>query len=284
MIKSYKFLTSIFLILFATSLAAQRGGPVNPDQCGPIWWHSKPRQDIYAGYSNLASRRSAAWNECSANYGSMSPAYYRCFNTVKSKSDVIKADLENKEKQGQIQYDRDRDRCLTVAKQNQENYERQQAYNRHAQQAEQQRVEQFNKAQNNAQRDTHNPAVQERTEKQQPDYQRQALAARQSVEAKAEQQRPAEIAAAVRRTDEQLGISDRRIEDFLKSPAASDYLNKMRAIMWYAQNRQSIIEKYCSICPDRQFQVNDANSMFVEAKNNCLKKQGAPDSCRPVAP
>jgi hypothetical protein len=294
MVKSYKFPVGVFLILFATSLAAQRGGPVNPDQCGPIWWHSKLRQDIYAEYSNLASRRDAAWKECRANYASTSPAHHHCFNTVKNKSDVIKSDLENKEKQGQIQYERDRDRCLVVARQNQENYERQQAYNRHAQQAqqqaqqqaEQQRVDQFNKesGRSNAEREAYNRAAQERTERQQLDYQRQAAAARQSTEAKAQQTRPAEIAAAVRRTDEQLGISDKRIEDFLKSPAASDYLNKMQAIMWYAQTRLSIIERYCSICPDRQFQINDANSMFVEAKNNCLKKQGASDSCRPVAP
>lgn len=93
-----------------------------------------------------------------------------------------------------------------------------------------------------------------------------------------------EVKEALRKTNEQLAIADREIESFLKSSVAGNYTNKMQAIMWYGQKRMSILEKYCSTCPDRQFQISDAKSIFSEAKDNCLKKQGSPESCQPVAP
>lgn len=94
----------------------------------------------------------------------------------------------------------------------------------------------------------------------------------------------ADVKEAVRKTNELLAISDQEINDFLKSTAAGNYTNKMQALMWYAKKRVSILEKYCSVCPDRQPQINDANSIFSEAKDNCLKKQGTPEVCLPVAP
>lgn len=89
---------------------------------------------------------------------------------------------------------------------------------------------------------------------------------------------------SARKTNEQLAVSNKAIEDFLKSPLGKDIIPKTQAIMWSAEQTASIMEQYCSTCPNRQFEVNQANSLFVDAKNKCLENKGTAEICRPIAP
>lgn len=94
----------------------------------------------------------------------------------------------------------------------------------------------------------------------------------------------AEIQAKLRQTNVQLAALDKTIGDFLKSAAAQNHTYKTQAIMWYARQRVNVLEQYCANCPGHQHYATDANDIFKEARESCMKKQNDPQACRPVAP
>lgn len=213
------FLVTCFFLIVSLAASAQQSGPMDPSQCPTYWTQSVE----YKQFESLRKQRDAQINYdvlgCNQTSGSSA---WACQN----KSDAMwrkrSEEIGAAEEPVRRRYEAARENCLGIAKQNKENYERQQDYNRHAQQAqqrahqqaEQQRIEQFNKelAHSNAEREAYNRAAQERAEQQQRDYQRQAEAAQKAAELRAEQQRQAQAAQA-KLTQEALRVEGERHEE-----------------------------------------------------------------------
>lgn len=194
--KSILLFMSIGLIFQSTAFAAS--------QCGETWVFTQGKYDKY--YGEIWQKYKAYQKECE-KHGSMTDARFSCDRKVHEWYNKNKANIDAKYEADGRAHDARRDQCLGREK---ANYERQQAYNRHAEQAQrnaerqaEQRRQQFNAEleRSNAEREAYNRAAQERAEQQQRDYQRQAEAAQKAAELRAEQQRQAEIAAAQARKE-----------------------------------------------------------------------------------